>query len=279
MINPLTHIIGIFSIGISRVKINRVSFKKQNGQATVIKTRTPLSWILIAIGNFVFQFRGSPVRVLHTTEWIAWESIIQHLTSGDFPNQPEPPSRLLVLNKIPGQKLDNLLNQSSHAHGLKLCGIATQSLYQFHQHPVKLKGNEKTLLSHGDASVHNVLIDEENLSATWFDFDLRHNLDKPKNWRHADDLRALLFTTACYFRTEQLDELIRVIRLNYQSEEVWSSLRQQIGCFWFDFDVFHAAQIRRCRSIDTSRPPSDISYRRINSSVRDLLLRSQRPLI
>ena len=124
---------------------------------------------------------------------------------------------------------------------LSHAGMALRSLTQFHQHIITLEPDDTVLLSHGDATVRNVMFDATTNSVTWFDFDLRHDLTVSATARHADDLRAFLFSAAHYFSMEDLPDLVRVARENYSDSKVWVELSKQVSSPWFRFDLFHLA--------------------------------------
>ena len=128
-----------------------------------------------------------------------------------------------------------------------LLSIATESLRKFHATEIQVAGARSCLLSHGDASINNVLYDSETQVATWFDFDLRHDFRCEATSRHADDLRSLLFSAVHLFDVDSIEDWIRSQRMAYPSDEVWAALAKQLSGRWFAFDIFHRSQIARAR--------------------------------
>ncbi|MFK7766494.1 MAG: hypothetical protein AB8B55_04685 [Mariniblastus sp.] len=162
------------------------------------------------------------------------------------------------MKKHAGKPLDQcLMEQSNLQFRLEMVSSAARALWQLHQHSIA-----DWPLSHGDASVQNVFYDRESRNATWFDFDLRHSLSVSSLKRHADDLRAFLFTLAIHFEQSTFDQVITAVGKSYSSTDVWLELIEQIKRLpHFDGDVFHKSQIRRAlksKGISNSNPSTDL---------------------
>ena len=224
------------------VKVNRVTFQTIDDQEFVCKTRHPLSPLLIFPGNIVLRWRKVPVRVLFTRQWIEWE---RKLAPINFNNDQSSP-RTLMLARIPGTPLVDVLASSnvSTDQKLEVMSISVNSLRGFHERCCETNEHGSIQLSHGDATVRNLMIDLESTSTNWFDFDLRHDLQLPANARHADDLRALLFSAAHFFDIEDLSKLVDVAHSAYGHHHVWDELAAQVTSRWFGLDLFHLAHIR-----------------------------------
>lgn len=231
------------------MRINRVTQETIDGRTFFRKEREAFSWILIVLGNCVFRFRRVPVHVLHQRQWLQWEQAIHAALDVDVPSQT---SRGLLLPKISGRPLcdvgsdGDLLSFDDVIHRLKL---ALEALYRLHQIEVVVDG-KPVLVSHGDASVTNAIIAEDKKSATWLDFDLRHDLRQPASVRHADDLRAFTMTAAgCLavedFSDELVQRYVRSTKQAYPNEETWSLMVESGDSFWNAFDVFSSAQRSR----------------------------------
>ena len=125
--------------------------------------------------------------------------------------------------------------------------IATESLKKFHESEIDIDGTGRCWLSHGDASITNVLYDPETKLAIWFDFDLRHDFRCDANQRHADDLRSLLFSAVHLFDEDSIEDWIQSQRTSYPNDKVWAALANQLSSRWFAIDVFHHSQMVRVR--------------------------------
>ena len=104
-------------------------------------------------------------------------------------------------------------------------------------------------------------------TATWFDFDLRHDLNIPAPLRHADDLRALLFSAAHYFSLENLADLVHITKKTYDEGEVWHELARQLNDRWFRLDVFHFAHTRPPTPTKIKLAFGDFSHRQTTALV------------
>ena len=71
-------------------------------------------------------------------------------------------------------------------------------------------------LSHGDATLRNVLFDPETGNARWFDFDTAHDPGLAPAWRHGDDLRALVYSSVESFADVPVTMLLRTVQDAYQ---------------------------------------------------------------
>ena len=235
-----------FADCIQRVNVNHVSFEDIDGKAFVRKRRSWYDWALIAPGNIVFRFRQTPVRVLYKGEWVRWERTLKLALR----NERISAGKELLCEKISGQPLsDYLSTETKFPQKLASLKTATLALKALHKTSVELAGFERPIkLSHGDAAIANVLYEIESNQAEWFDFDLRHDLRIDAVQRHADDLRALLFTAGCCLRESELESLVKMVRLEYRCERVWAALQNQLISRWFWLDLFHPSQTQRVRS-------------------------------
>lgn len=227
---------------IRKVQVNRVTFQTIDDREFVCKQRHPFSWLLIFPGNLVLRWRKVPVRVLPTQQWMEWERTIAPVDH----EVEELAPRTLTLAKIEGSPLAKTWSTSDVQtdQKLEIISVATAELLNFHQRHCYVPGLGQTPISHGDATIRNVMIDQTNQTATWFDFDLQHDMQINAVARHADDLRALLFSAAHFFPVDDLKELVRITRNSYDQPDVWNELSAQIISRWFGFDLFHLAHTR-----------------------------------
>lgn len=257
---------GVVAGCIRWVNINQVSFV---GTA-VRKRRRGWGWLFIVPGNVVLACRQTPVHVLFTTAWLRREAELNQVLYG----RTIPPGRVFVCEKFPGVPLATWLQQPelTAAQKFDALKIAVAGLHRLHCMEVD-DGNGATVrFSHGDASTCNVLYDREHKSACWFDFDLSHWQNIPARCRHADDLRAFLFSAMQHFPQHQLTELLSVIQQHYDAPEVWQTLREQVASRWFPFDVFHRAQIRRSGNDPAGLAPKHALLRKLICQTRETSL-------
>ncbi len=247
---------------IQAVKINRVWFD----QDKVYKCRRWWGCVLILLGNPVLACRQVPVRVLFNGQWIRWEREVKHVLNSEAIES----GHVLACNQLRGVPLANWLAESTETKDarLEVLGIAVNALREFHCLTIEEGRAGAVPLSHGDATLNNVLYDQESRSAQWIDFDLRHWLSVPAPQRHADDLRALLFSASCHFSDAEIPELLSVVRQQYDCQVVWNCLIDQLSSRWFRFDVFHRAQIQRGRSENDSAQKLALNFRLLSNLIR-----------
>ena len=239
---------------VEAVNINRVWIEENK----VYKCRSWWGWVLILIGNPVLACRQVPVRVLFTDRWIRWEREVKQALGGDATGE----GRVLICDQINGAPLADWLIEFGETRSLRLEVLknAMGGLREFHRMEVDNGRGERILLSHGDATLNNVLYDAENGSAQWIDFDLRHWLNIPAPQRHADDLRAFLFSAVRHLPDDDIPDFLSSMRQQYDAPSVWSCLRAQVSSRWFRFDVFHRAHIRRSRNPKSSNENIDSKW-------------------
>jgi hypothetical protein len=237
---------------IARIRINRVTHETVDGRSFFRKERTALSWIFIVLGNFVFRFRSVPVCVLHQRQWQQWEQAICKAMDADIPAKT---GRGLMLPEIAGKPVCDFAGSKvepmSGGEIVQRLKLAIGELHRLHQIKIVVDGRS-VLFSHGDASVNNVVITDAGKSATWLDFDLRHDLRQPAAARHADDLRAFMETASvCLAAGGHSDEDVRrysqAVREVYPDPEIWRLWSVARGNFWNSMDVFSCAQRFRAK--------------------------------
>lgn len=236
---------GLLSVPAQAVRINHVWFDHNK----VYKRRKWWAWVPILIGNPVLACRQVPVCVLSTTQWVLWEREVKRVLNGES----VPSGRALICNQLSGVPLADWLIKSGETKDArwKVLRTALESLQAFHRHQVDDGGGNSIPLSHGDATLNNVLYDAANHEFQWIDFDVRHWLRAPALQRHADDLRAFLFSAARHLSEEEFPEFVSRSQSQYDDRAVWDCLKDQVASGWFRFDVFHRAQIRRGGSADS----------------------------
>jgi len=253
--------LGLLAACIQAADINRVWIE----EGKVHKCRRWWGWVLILIGNPVLVFRQVPVRVLYSKQWVRWEREVKHALNGEA----VPSGRVLVCDQLPGVPLADWLAESGQTKDaqLEVLKIAVESLQDFHRQQVDDGRGNKIPLSHGDAALTNILLDAENHSAQWIDFDVRHWLSIPAPKRHADDLRAFLFSAARPLSEEAVPEFLSMAQRQYDDGEVWDCLKDQLTSAWFRFDAFHLAQIQRSKSVQVPTKGLDLKWAKLTELI------------
>lgn len=213
----------------SNTRINNIVIH----ETTVSKRRLWRSALLHVPGNLILRFRRAPVQVLSTREWVRRS---QRLANATILNN------IVELKKLDGVPLcEFLANEKSTQRKLNVISTAMRSLFDFH-----LQHDE----SHGDASAANVMIHEcpnNEVTATWFDFDIAHRASVPEVAARADDLRAILFTSKAWLTDTEFTRLFQEFDSCYQDEDVWKELIKTMGSPFQHCDIFHLAQQSRSK--------------------------------
>lgn len=233
--------------------VNRVTHETIEGREFIRKERNPFSWILIVLGNFVFRFRRAPVRVLHRRQWQQWEKTVQKAMGLEVPSET---ARGLMSPKVSGQPLLDVVDAEGELLSFddvnERLRLALEALYRLHQIEIDVNG-KRVLFSHGDASITNAIIADDQKSAIWLDFDLRHDLRQPAYARQAEDLRAFMMTgIACLAVEEHSDErferFMQTMKVAYPNKEVWQGHIDLSVNFWSSIDIFFLAQQFRAKA-------------------------------
>lgn len=203
-----------------------------NGGMQIQKQRFIYAPLLIQMGNLLFGVLGMSVRVLPPEEWAVREAYLYRVLYGSSIQRHG--NGTLVLPYLPGETLASVLEDSSVVERVRNDAIqqAVIALAVFH----------RLGFTHGDATSENVLIERITGVCHWFDFETIHDVNRPMEWRCADDLRALLFS--CLVRTvpEKYAETCHLILDAYANHEVIRLLAKTFTSVWHQSLMFHLAQ-------------------------------------
>jgi hypothetical protein len=125
---------------------------------------------------------------------------------------------------------------------LRGLGAACRALRDLHrvELPCADRGCER--LSHGDATLRNVLFDPGTGEARWFDFDTAHAPGLAPAWRHSDDLRALVYSAVESFADVPVALLLHTVQDAYADLGPWEQLRDRLAQGALHRSPFHFAQ-------------------------------------
>jgi hypothetical protein len=226
-----------FSRGLGRVHLNEVRAVEEGGARFYLKSRRWSAALLLGPGNHYLRLLRAGVTVLDDEESAAWTRRVYSAAYGlDIPE--DPPGRLKI-PAAPGRALAEILGDDALPLAGKIEAAALAAAALRHLHGIEMHGEP---LSHGDATASNVGCDIDAAYAQWFDFDTRHDASLPGSWRRADDLRALVASTACSLPKEAFPELSQAMIRAYPEPAVWRDLGEQIAAQAGQLNAYHLAQ-------------------------------------
>jgi len=198
----------------------------------VLKQRSFYAPLLVWLGGPLVRALDSGVMVLRRRAWEERERRLYRSLYGLSIRIDAEGA--LVLPYLRGRTLATLLDDARLDDPARKKAIesAVRALAAFHRRD----------LTHGDAMAENVLVDEDEGVARWFDFETIHEPSRPVVWRQADDLRALLVT--CLVRTEptKIAETFDLILDVYADERVTRVLTTHFTSACRRPLAFHLAQ-------------------------------------
>ena len=182
------------------------------------------------------------MRVLPGAEWRARERALHRALHGI--ELETGPRGWLILPRWPGVVLaDHARSRLDPAPArLRGLGAASRALRDLHRVELPRADGGCERLSHGDATLRNVLFDPGTGEARWFDFDTAHDPGLAPAWRHGDDLRALVYSAVESFADVPVALLLRTVRDAYADPGPWEQLRDRLARGALHRSPLHLAQ-------------------------------------
>jgi hypothetical protein len=237
---------------LAKIELHRLEvFDSPEGE--MIRKSRRSSHLAIAVGNFYLRMQGAGVEVLTADKWLQWElavwtAIKNNITcpAEDVSHRAFPSIRFnsLVMPRLSGEPLGHILADEAVLMERKLqcLGWALQTLADLHAQSADWGGDLVQLISHGDATVENVIIDQSNQRGHWIDFDTRHRANLDAIDRHADDVRALIFSAATHLSQSYYPHLSAQLHNSYRHRDVIDSFRSGLIADWHRPNSFQLAQ-------------------------------------
>lgn len=228
-------------------RLHRIRYDRVTDAEIVLKSRRLGSRLAIAVGNLYLRWQRSEVVVLTDNAWLHWESAVEAATRHGVvfqtPPSPHENFRGLISHLCPGRTLRSILTDPACSLDEKFAAIrwAMAALHQLHRHQADWSHGIRQSISHGDATVNNVLVDAKTHSATWIDFDTRHHPQLCKLDRHADDLRALIYSAAAHLPQSCFAPLAAEFVASSPTSTV-HRFRQRLTTDWRRLNTFQLAQ-------------------------------------
>jgi hypothetical protein len=228
---------------LGKLRLHAIEPRQAPGRpATIAKRRRWFGPLLIGPGNLYLRLLGSGVRVLPGAEWRARERALYRALHGI--ELETGPGGWLLLPRWPGVVLaDHARSRLDPAPArLRGLGAASRALWDLHGVELPRADGGRERLSHGDATLRNVLFDPGTGEARWFDFDTAHDPGLASAWRHGDDLRALLYSAVESFADVPVAVLLRTVRDAYADPGPWEELRDRLALGALHGSPLHLAQ-------------------------------------
>ena len=228
---------------LGKLRLHAIVSRQAPGRPpTIAKRRRWFGPLLIAPGNLYLRLLGSGVRILPGAEWRARERALHRALHGI--ELEIGPRRWLILTLWPGVVLaDHARSRLDPAPArLQGLGAASRALRDLHRVELPRADGVCERLSHGDATLRNVLFDPVTGEARWFDFDTAHDPGLAPAWRHGDDLRALVYSAVESFADVPVALLLRTVQDAYADPGLWEQLRDRLARGALHRSPLHLAQ-------------------------------------
>jgi hypothetical protein len=159
------------------------------------KRRKRSARYVLPLGNAYLACQGATARVLPLGDWMSWELAVAQVL-GRATNVAADGAGL-VIPSATGKSLGTILREDGLlVDKLSALKSAASALRELHTKSMHRTDAPRWPLSHGDATCDNTIVNATADRAEWIDFDMRHEWSLGPDERHADDLRALVFSAA-----------------------------------------------------------------------------------
>ncbi len=219
------------------LRLHRVEVDREEG--VVRKKRTRMGVVIVWAGNGYARLAKERVRVLTIPRWHHREAMIyEHL----YQSPLQTLSNGTLVMKWMGISVKGLLTSQERGplFRLDLAREVSRSLSELHG--MQFDGHA---VSHADASMTNVVYDESNGKTAWIDFELVHTPALSTEERHADDLRAMMFTYLSFLPEPERPKAVHAMIQAYSPQPaLLQAFSNQIRDPKLRRDAYHRAQVR-----------------------------------
>jgi hypothetical protein len=174
---------------VEALKINSISEEVRRGRLVVVKRRNVYGERGADLINFYFRLANISIRyVSDVPEWRRREMNSFLMLNGARFRAYSPDKRTVCEDKLPGRSLwDHMKARTLTRRMVEAAGREYRRAHKFPSDRLS------KAWSHADASMPNVIYDEQAKRARLIDFEITHEKSLPPIARHADDLRVFLF--------------------------------------------------------------------------------------
>ena len=213
------------------VRFNSIGLEIHGDARHWKKARLRRGDFLVPLANWFAARTGMKMRVLTRSSWLRHEPLMYRLLLG---RPVDSSSRAILLPNMPGCTLRRMLCQSPQLNfqNEMAISLAATELARLHACHTPHPCNGRPMpFSHADATIDNVLIDLEQHTACWIDFETAHPPWLAPVVRHADDLLTMLYNSAAMLPDSALRRLCNLVLLSYGSPAVTEAMIKTIQ-FW-----------------------------------------------
>lgn len=239
----LRHIIAQF-LGklLSGVRLNVLKKREGINSTYYLKKRRWYAALIIIASNVYLRISSTHAYFLSRRKWLLWEHRIYKEILGKECRIDD--NRTLILPKLEGATLSDFLISKNECEVRKIeaVGWAISAIETMHKCQINWPDGEKRTFSHGDAKVSNIICNSVSKTCYILDYESIHDAKMSSEWRHADDLRAIIYSAAEYIESNLLNQLCRTAIRNYNDRAVLAQLRSYIEMLKHRPNVYHFTQ-------------------------------------
>ena len=210
---------------IDSIKLSSVSEEVRRGRQIVIKRRQVYGDQLADLANLYFRMSNIPIRFWSQAEdWKRWEEKCFQMLNGDRFRVYPSGAKTVCTDKLPGESLWEHMSRRTLTR--QMLETAGRELFRAHQFRSDEFGGR---WSHGDATMTNVIYDQQTEQARLIDFEIVHHKSLPATVRHADDLLVFLLDILAIVHSQQWLSFALCFLNAYQDADVIAQLEKQVA--------------------------------------------------
>ncbi len=229
---------------LSGLRLNVLEKHEDIGGTHYLKKRRLYAAPLIIASNLYLRISRTHVYFLSRRKWLLWEHKVYKEILGKEVQIND--RRTLLLPKFEGVTLSDLLRSENESEVRKIeaVGWAVRAIETMHKCQIIWPDGQKRSFSHGDAKVDNIICDLISEKCYILDYETIHDAGMSSEFRHADDLRAIIYSAAEYIKPHLLNLLCRMAIRNYENRAVLAQLKKYIEMLKLCPNVYHFTQGR-----------------------------------
>lgn len=205
------------------LKINSIEEKFRHGKPVIIKTRNGASEQIAESANLFFRLAEIPIRFWSKREdWQRWEVECFQMLNGDHFRAFAVRKNAVCVDKVPGKSLwDHMIGGTLTHQMMEAAAIEFRRAHQLWN--AEFTGP----WSHADATMQNVMYDDNTGRARLIDFEIVHEKSLTVTARHADDLTVFLLDLVAKGPRQWLPLAISFVEA-YGERDVLAELKEHL---------------------------------------------------